>query len=256
MFRAGENALNPEETLAEYERLGEVTGRPLEFGPDRTMFMDTYAAQANYHMRRFGTTQRQIAAVSAKNHRHSVANPRAFFRKPFSTDDVLAAKPVVYPLTVPMCAPVTDGAAAAVVCSGEALSRYGIDRSRSVKIKACVLVSGVNRDPAEAERQPTYLAAQRAYNLAGVGPADIDVAEVHDAAAIGEIRETENLGLYGFGEGAKAVLQGRLDAALAGAKATPVLHGLDVKPEFGRAIEALLGSAAEAISVSDTDTAR
>jgi chromosome segregation protein len=60
----------------------------------------------------------------------------------------------------------------------------------------------------------------------------------------------------GFGEGAKAVLQGRLDAALAGAKATPVLHGLDVKPEFGRAIEALLGSAAEAISVSDTDTAR
>jgi acetyl-CoA acetyltransferase len=189
----------------------------------RSQFMDVYAFYARRHMKEYGLTQRQIAAVSAKNHRHSVANPRAFYRRPFSTDDVLASKPIVYPLTAAMCAPVTDGGAAAVVCTAEALDRYGLDRSRAVKVEACVLVSGVDRDPDEAQKQPTYLAAERAYNIAGIGPADIDVAEVHDAAAIGEIRETENLGLCDFGDG----------AALAESGATSIGGRIPVNPSGG-----------------------
>ncbi|MWA03274.1 thiolase family protein [Actinomadura sp. LD22] len=183
--------------------------------PDpRSRFMDVYAAYARHHMREYGMTQRQIAAVSAKNHRHSVHNPRAFYRKPFTAEEVLAAKPVVYPLTVPMCAPVTDGGAAAIVCTEEALSRHGFDRSRAVKVEACVLVSGVDRKPGEVEKQPTCLAARRAYEQAGIGPEEIDVAEVHDAAAIGEIREIENLGLCEFGAGAE--LSERGETAIGG----------------------------------------
>jgi acetyl-CoA acetyltransferase len=146
--------------------------------------------------------------VSAKNHQHSVHNPRAFYRKPLTVDDVLAAKSVVYPLTVPMCAPVTDGGAAAVVCTADALARQGFERSRAVKIDACVLVSGMERKPRELEKQPSYLAARRAYERAGIGPQDIDVAEVHDAAAAGEVREVENVGLCGFGEGAELAERG------------------------------------------------
>jgi acetyl-CoA acetyltransferase len=109
MFRAGENAFNPEETLREYEHLAELTGRPLEFGPDRTMFMDTYAAQASYHMHRFGTTQQQIAAVAAKNHTNGTANPLAQYRFPMTVEQVLADREVSYPLTRSMCAPIGDG---------------------------------------------------------------------------------------------------------------------------------------------------
>jgi acetyl-CoA acetyltransferase len=102
-----------------------------------------------------------------------------------------------------------------------------MNRARAVKIDACVLVSGVERQPEEAEKQPTYLAARHAYDLAGIGPADIDVAEVHDAAAIGEIRETESLGLCGFGEG--AALAERGETAIGGRIPVNPSGGLESK---------------------------
>lgn len=207
MFRAGENALNPEETLAEYERLGEVTGRPLEFGPDRTMFMDTYAAQANYHMRRFGTTQRQIAAVAAKNHSNGAANPLAQYRFAMTVDEVLADREVSYPLTRAMCAPIGDGAAAAVVCSRGALDRLpSAVRDRAVRVASAVQRSGIYRQPDEPSL--SRIAADQAYELAGLGPDDIDVAEVHDATAFGEIYQVEMLRFCGIGDGGPFVASG------------------------------------------------
>ena len=112
LFDSGWELTKADENYASLAAYGAGVDIPPDSeSPDaRSRFMDVYAFYARRHMKEYGVTQRQIAAVSAKNHRHSVANPRAFFRKPFSTDDVLAAKPVVYPLTVPMCAPVTDGA--------------------------------------------------------------------------------------------------------------------------------------------------
>lgn len=107
-------------------------------------FMDVYAAFGRYHMKRYGLTQRQIAAVCAKNHRHSVFNERAFYRREFSVDDVLSSRPIVYPLTLPMCAPVTDGGAAAILCTEAALDKYGFDRKRAVRVLSCVLRSGRN----------------------------------------------------------------------------------------------------------------
>ena len=82
-----------------------------------SLFMDIYAAFGRFHMREFGSTQRQFAAVAAKNHGHSVHNPLAQYRNAYTIDEVLAAPPITYPLTLPMCAPISDGAAAALVCS-------------------------------------------------------------------------------------------------------------------------------------------
>lgn len=106
-------------------------GAGLEVPPGTTsdkpysVFMEVYASLCRAHMRDFGTTRRQIAAVAAKNHAHSVHNPLAQFREAMSIEQVLAAPPITYPLTLPMCSPISDGAAAVVVCSDEGLKRLG-----------------------------------------------------------------------------------------------------------------------------------
>jgi acetyl-CoA acetyltransferase len=166
-----------------------------------SVFMDVYAAFSRYHMKRFGTTQRQLAAVSAKNHGHSVHNPSAQFQRPYSVDEVLAAPPITYPLTLPMCSPISDGAAAAIIVTKAGLRRLGIDRRRAVLVRASVIQTGSDRDPSEVEKHCSALAARRAYEKAGLGPDEISVAEVHDATAMGEITQIENLGFCKFGDG-------------------------------------------------------
>lgn len=173
-----------------------------------SVFMDVYAAMSRLHMKAFGTTQRQIAAVAAKNHAHSVENPLSQYRNTYTVDEILAAPPITYPLTLPMCSPISDGAAAAIVCSEAGLKRLGLARRRAIKVLASVVQSGSDRSPTEFERHCTALAARRAYERAGVGPQDVSVAEVHDATAMGEIIQTENLGFCGFGEGGPLAASG------------------------------------------------
>ena len=165
----------------------------------RSVFMDVYAALTKQHMKRHGTTERQLAAVAAKNHHHSTQNPRSQYRMDMSIDDVLAARMISWPLTLPMCAPISDGAAAAVLVREEALGRF--DRSRAIRIRASVLASGSDRQPDDQARHVGRRAAQRAYEQAGLGPDDVSVAEVHDATAFGEILQTENLGFCEMGQG-------------------------------------------------------
>ena len=165
-----------------------------------SVFMDVYAAFARSHMRRWGTTQRQLAAVAAKNHAHSVHNSLSQYRTSYTIDEVLAAA-ITYPLTLPMCSPVSDGAAAAIVCNGAALARLNIDRRRAIRVLASVVQSGSDRSDDDYALHCTALASKRAYEIAGVGPDDVSVAEVHDATAMGEIIQTENLGFCAFGEG-------------------------------------------------------
>jgi acetyl-CoA acyltransferase len=111
-----------------------------EANEPHSVFMDVYAAFCRHHMAKFGTTQRQMAAVSAKNHQHSVHNPRSQYRRSFSIEEVLAARPIVWPLTLPMCSPISDGAAAALVCSHQFAERLSV-LSRAVRIRASVLIS-------------------------------------------------------------------------------------------------------------------
>ncbi len=174
-------------------------------GP-RSRFMDIYAAMARSHMAAYGSTQRQLAAVAAKNHRHSVANPLAHFRRDMSIEDVLAGRPLGFPLTVPMCSPLTDGAAAVIVCSEPVARRLAGDRS--IEVLACAVGTGTTRAPDDFSRHITRLAGQRAFESAGVGPAEIDVAEVHDATAFGELLVSELLGLVAMGEGGPAAEAG------------------------------------------------
>jgi acetyl-CoA acetyltransferase len=192
-----------------------------------SVFMDVYAAFARYHMKRFGTTQRQLAAVAAKNHEHSAANPLSQYRKVFTVDEVLAAPPITYPLTLPMCSPISDGAAAAIVATREGMRRLGIDPRRAVRVLACVVQSGSDRGPDEVERHCTALAAKRAYEVAGLGPRDIDVAEVHDATAMGEIIQVENLGFCDYGDG--GLLAERGDTRIGGRIPVNPSGGLESK---------------------------
>ncbi len=116
-------------------------------------------------------------------------------------DQILAAPPITYPLTLPMCSPISDGAAAALLVTESGLRRLGLDKSRAIKVLASVIQTGSDREPEEVEKHCTALGAKRAYEKAGVGPQDISVAEVHDATAMGEIIQIENLGFCAFGEG-------------------------------------------------------
>ncbi|GAA4338364.1 thiolase family protein [Variovorax defluvii] len=167
----------------------------------RSLFMDVYSYLAKFHMKTYGTTERQLAAVAAKNHHHSTMNPLSQYQTDATVDDVLAARMISWPLTLPMCAPISDGAAAAVLCNEEGMKRYGFDRRRAIEVKACVLAGGTNRAPRDIQQQIGRLAALRAYEKAGVAPQDIDVAEVHDASAFAEVQQSENLGFAEYGQG-------------------------------------------------------
>lgn len=210
LFEAGWDVSRAEENYATLIRMGQGVDVPAGSQSDKpfSKFMEIYAAFCRLHMKNYGTTQRQLAAVSAKNHQHSVHNPHSQFRKPFSTEEVLAAPPIVYPLTLPMCAPLSDGAAATIVCTEEGLRRIGADRSRCVRVAASVMRSFSPRTIEQPELHVARLAAQQAYEQAGLGPHDIDVAEVHDATAMGEIMQVENLGFAPLGEGGPAAERG------------------------------------------------
>jgi len=173
-----------------------------------SVFMDIYASMGRMHMREFGTTQRQFAAVSAKNHRHSIHNSLAQYRQAYSVEEILAAPPITYPLTLPMCSPISDGAAAAIVCSEAGLELLRGQRARAVRVLASVLQTGSDRPPVALDQHLVRLGSMKAYEQAGVGPRDISVAEVHDATAIGEIIQSEVLGLCELGTGGPAAERG------------------------------------------------
>jgi acetyl-CoA acyltransferase len=165
----------------------------------KSVFLDVYAAIAKYHMKTFGLTERQLAIVASKNHAHSVFNPHSQYRHPMTVEEVLAAKTVAWPLTLPMCSPISDGAAAILLCSREALGRF--PKSRPIKVLASVLASGVEREWGQFSQHIARRAAVQAYEQAGLSPEDMSVAEVHDATAFGEILQSECLGFCGVGEG-------------------------------------------------------
>ena len=189
-------------------------GRGVEPPPNTTstrpysVFMDVYAAFCRDHMRRWGTTQRQIAAVSAKNHQHSVHNPLSQYRQAYTIDEVLAAPAISYPLTLPMCSPISDGAASVVLCTEEGLRRLGLGRSRLVRLRASIVQTGVDRTANQPEDYVSARAARRAYEQAGIDPADVHIAEVHDATAMGELLNAEALMLVARGESGPAAERG------------------------------------------------
>lgn len=229
IFEGGWDVSRVEENYQTLMKMGQGVDVPPGSESDKpySKFMEIYAAMCRYHMKTYGTTQRQIAAVSAKNHTHSVHNPLSQFRKPFTIDEILAAPPITYPLTLPMCAPLSDGAAAAILCTEEGLKRIGANKRRCIKVSASVIRSFSHRRLDQPELNIARLAANQAYEMAGLGPQDMDVAEVHDASAMGEIIQVENLQLAALGMGGPAAERG--DFTLGGPIPVNTSGGLESK---------------------------
>jgi acetyl-CoA acyltransferase len=171
------------------ERFGGPDGKS-----DQSAFMSTYADMARQYMVRSGATIEDFAAVSVKSHANGALNPKAQYRDPLTVDEVLASRVIDEPLRVLMCSPIGDGASAIVVANARGLARLDAD---PVRVLAAALRSG-GRNEAES---PVVVATRAAYEQAGIGPGDLDVIEVHDAAAPAELMVTEELGIAGPGEG-------------------------------------------------------
>lgn len=154
-------------------------------------------------------TREQMASVSVNNHAHGALNPNAQFRKAIKLETVLGASMVADPLTVFDCAPISDGAAAVVLCPLDVAKKYV---ENPVKVAASTQASDslalFQRDSITTFAATTA-AAKRAYEMAKIGPEDIDVAEVHDNYTISEILALQDLGLFKRGEAGKAVMDGQ-----------------------------------------------
>jgi acetyl-CoA acetyltransferase len=201
LFEGGWDVLTAKENEEMLLKLGEGIVPPEGSESDRpySKFMSIYAAQCRFWMKNFGTTQRQIAAICSKSHGHSAFNPKSQYQKTFTIDEVLNAPPITYPVTLPMCSPLSDGAAAVIVCNEEGLKRLGVDRKRAKLVAAAAIATASPRQPTEFDKAVCRRAALKAYEEAGVGPEDISVVEVHDANSMGEIMAAEFLQLAPMG---------------------------------------------------------
>lgn len=208
IFQGGIDQFDPQEWQAYYRNAGEQSGKPFVTNSGGgTLFMDTYAMQAAYHMKTFGTTREQIAYAASKNHAMGALNPKAQYRFNISPQEVLNDREISWPLTRAMCSPVGDGASAALLCSARFLRDLPQRvQDRAVAVSASVLTGGKYRDLAEPGL--SHVAAQRAYAKAGLQPSDIDIAEVHDATSFCEIYQAEMLGFCPIGQGGAYVASG------------------------------------------------
>jgi acetyl-CoA acyltransferase len=205
-----EKMIHPERTRAFQALKGAADVEELDKFPgggrdrdNQSLFMDYYALEARKHMELYGTSIETFAKIAVKNSRNGSLNPNAQYQKQQTLEDVLGSRIISDPLRLLMCSPLSDGAAAAILCS-EKVSRQLTNHPVFV---ASSVVYSSNRSgdvgPSNTER-----AAAKAYALAGIEPSDVQVAEVHDAAAPGELWAYEHLGFCAPGDAAQLVESG------------------------------------------------
>lgn len=166
-----------------------------------SILMDFYAEEAQGYLDRYDATALDFARVAVKNRTHGSHNRLAQYGVPQTVEEVLGSRVIVPPLTLPMCSPVTDGAAAIVLCSEEYAARLGGDGR--VEVLAAEIAGG-----AGAGSTPVADAAAAAYRTAGVSIDDVDTIELHDAAAPAELIQYAEIGLCAEGEGHRLVREG------------------------------------------------
>jgi acetyl-CoA acyltransferase len=169
-----------------------------------------FAEAGMEHARKYGTTFEQFAKVSVKNHLHSTRNPKSMYRNETPLEMVMGAEMIAYPNTKLMCSVNVDGAAAAVLASEKKARELGM--KRAVRIAASILTSDpfTQRDLVMPDVNTcTRQAAAKAYEMAGIGPDDLDLVELHDCFATAEILHYENLGLCGEGEAGRMIDEGQ-----------------------------------------------
>lgn len=222
------------------EKMTDITGEEATFalstaadteyeGYAGVTFPGLYAMMARAHMEKYGTTLEQLSHVAVKNHDNGQYNPNAQYPFPVTLETVMNSTMVAEPLRLMHCSPITDGAAALILCPVElAKTRY--------KNHPQVVITGSGhatdtialhtRDDL-TKIKAAEVAAQKAYQMAGVGPGDIDFAEVHDCFTIAEIMVTEALGFFEPGQGGPAAERG--DTSRGGSKPINTSGGLKSK---------------------------
>jgi len=178
-----------------------------EAGPDedwtKSILMDFYSAEAREFLDRNGATAEDLALVAVKNRRHAALNPLAQFSAAHTVEEVLASRMIVPPLTLAMCSPLTDGAAAAVVCSEE-YARTRLAEAEVLAVRGCVMRGG-------RAAPPVTEASSAVYETAGVAVGEMDLIELHDAAAPAELLQYGEIGLCERGEEHLLVRRGETD---------------------------------------------
>ena len=205
---------------------GGATGIPKEGLLGSGTMPAVFAEAGMEHARKYGTTFEQFAKVSVKNHHHSTMNPKAMYQIETPLETVMNAEMISYPNTKLMCSVNVDGSAAAVIASESKAKELGL-MSRAVKVRASVMTSDrwQERDLVMPDVNTcTREAAAKAYEMAGLGPDDIDLVELHDCFATAEILHYENLGLCGDGEAGRMIDEG--EVALGGRIPVNVSGGL------------------------------
>lgn len=205
---------------------GGATGIPKEGLLGSGTMPAVFAEAGMEHARKYGTTFEQFAKVSVKNHHHSTMNPKAMYQIETPLETVMNAEMISYPNTKLMCSVNVDGSAAAVIASESKAKELGL-MNRAVKVRASVMTSDrwQERDLVMPDVNTcTREAAAKAYEMAGLGPDDIDLVELHDCFATAEILHYENLGLCGDGEAGRMIDEG--EVALGGRIPVNVSGGL------------------------------
>lgn len=203
-FSSAVDIEDPDGAVNVVKRITLEMGMPFDastVGVNRSIFMDIYSALAQKHMKKYGSTKEHFAMVAAKNSFHGSMNPRAQFQDILTVEQVLAARTIIEPLTLPMCSPIGDGAAAIIIMSERKARAMGLQHK--IRVAASALATGWDyTDPSESVGA---LASQQVYEAAGIGPQDVSCVELHDASAPSEIAAYEYLGLCAAGEGAPLI---------------------------------------------------
>ncbi|MCP4755746.1 MAG: thiolase family protein [Proteobacteria bacterium] len=171
-----------------------------------------FASAGMEHSRKYGTSFEQFAKVSVKNHHHSTMNPKAMYQIETPLETVMGAEMISYPNTKLMCSVNVDGSAAAVIVSEKKAKELGM--KRAVRIRASILASDPYTERGTAMpdiNHCTRLAVKQAYEMAGVGPEDINQIELHDCFATAELLHYENLGICGDGEAGRLIDEGETE---------------------------------------------
>ena len=171
-------------------------------------FPGLYALIARAHMEKYGTTREQLALVAVKNHFNGSKNPLAQFPFEVTVDTVLNSVKVADPLRILDCSPITDGAAAAIICPLETARKLGKPIIQIIGSGHATDTIALSQRKDMTWLEATYQAGQRAYAMADKKPEDIDLLEVHDCFTIAEICVIEALGMVAKGQGGAAVEQG------------------------------------------------
>ena len=166
-----------------------------------------FAMVARRQMEEQGATPEDFAQISVKNHRHACLNPYAQYKKEFTVEEVLNSRMICEPITLLMCCPNTDGAAAAILCSKDIAKKY---TTKPIRVIASTLLSGDYKEFQKDITASPLLGkiSNMAYEMAGCGPEDIDLVEMHDAFANEEMLRYEDLGLCKRGEGVGLIRSG------------------------------------------------